>query len=145
MNSFIGGIIIGLAAFLLFLTIGRVMGISGIFGNLLKIENYKNNSKDNNKDNKWRISFIAGLLVGGILLKVFRPESFYLISLSYFHYIIAGLLVGFGTLLGSGCTSGHGVCGISRFSVRSISATVIFIFFGILGVFVSRLLQGVIS
>lgn len=134
MNSFIGGLLIGLAAFMLFLTLGRIMGVSGICSQLLKLESFK--------ENKWRLFFFLGMLAGGILLKIFKPESFYLEPLNYIHYIIAGLLVGFGTLLGNGCTSGHGVCGISRFSTRSIVATLVFILFGIIGVLLSHLLTG---
>ncbi len=129
-----GGVIIGLAVSIMLLFNGRVTGISGIIGGLLDKKT---------ADNGWRFSFIAGLIVGGIILRFFYPDSFILISKSTkVDYIIAGFLVGVGTLLGNGCTSGHGVCGISRLSLRSIVSTLTFIFFGIISVIVFKLLRG---
>jgi uncharacterized membrane protein YedE/YeeE len=134
MNQILGGMIIGLAATILLLFNGRVSGISGILGGLLNRECL---------DKYWRFLFLLGLLLGGILLKYTHPDSFTLISTAKpIDYMIAGFLVGFGTLLGGGCTSGHGVCGISRFSFRSIVSTVTFILFGIIGVLLFKFLRG---
>jgi len=134
MESILGGIIIGIAVSLLLLFNGRVTGISGIIGGILNREN---------PDKSWRVFFIAGLLLGGLVLRFTHPEAFTIISKAQsIDYVIAGLLVGFGTLLGNGCTSGHGVCGISRFSVRSILSTVLFISFGILSVALFKLVRG---
>lgn len=129
-----GGMIIGLAVTLMLLFNGRVTGISGILGGLLKT---------NTTDKSWRLFFLGGLLIGGVVLKIFYPTSFTLISqASTLDYIIAGFLVGFGTLLGNGCTSGHGVCGISRLSLRSLIATVVFITSGIVSVVIFKLVRG---
>lgn len=133
-NALIGGVLIGLAVSLMLLFNGRVTGISGIIGGVVK---------PNKGDLDWRLSFIAGLLFGGVVLKALRPEAFVQLSnAQWVDYVIAGLLVGFGTLLGNGCTSGHGVCGISRMSIRSILATVTFIAFGILSVILFKSLRG---
>ncbi len=126
-NALAGGALIGLSATLMLLLNGRVTGISGILnGTLFPTKN----------EFSWRFSFVIGLLGGGFLLKIYRPESFgsYL-PIQTPLIVIAGLLVGFGTIMGSGCTSGHGICGISRFSIRSIIATLTFISAGILSVF----------
>jgi hypothetical protein len=94
-------------------------------------------------DFSWRLSFVMGLLFGGVFLQILKPEVFISYAKQeWFDFIIAGLIVGFGTLLGSGCTSGHGVCGISRMSPRSILATMLFILFGVLSVGVFRFLRG---
>jgi len=129
-----GGVLIGVAVSLMLLWNGRVTGISGIiYGALTPVK----------KDTGWRWAFVIGLFTGGITLKLLRPEFFEsTFSTPLWSVVLAGLLVGFGTILGSGCTSGHGVCGISRLSVRSIIATLIFIFSGILTVVFLRLLGG---
>lgn len=133
-NALIGGAIIGIAVSLMLVFNGRVAGISGIISGVLKPQ--KN-------DLFWRVAFLLGLLTGGIVLKVFRPDVFVLASnMTKLDYVIAGLLVGFGTLLGNGCTSGHGVCGISRLSMRSIMATVTFISFGVLSLLIFKILRG---
>ena len=133
-NALIGGSIIGLAVSLMLVFNGRVTGISGILSGVLTPQK---------SDTHWRVAFLLGLLAGGIILKVLRPEVFVLDSnVSYLDYSIAGLLVGFGTLLGNGCTSGHGVCGISRLSLRSILSTITFIGFGILSVLIFNLVRG---
>ena len=125
----VGGLLIGFAVTVMLLFKGRVTGISGITYGLISF--YK-------KDWSWRGTFILGLLAGGLALQVYYPESLKNnLDLGYLRLAVAGFLVGFGTLLGNGCTSGHGVCGISRFSLRSITATMTFIAFGILTVFVS--------
>ena len=133
-QAIIGGVLIGLAASLMMLFNGRVTGISGIVSGLLKPEK---------SETGWKLSFVIGLIFGGFVLQALNPEVFVQISNSlWFDCVIAGLLVGFGTLLGNGCTSGHGVCGISRFSTRSITATMTFISFGILSVLLFKFLRG---
>lgn len=134
MYQILGGVIIGLAATIMLLFSGRVTGISGILGGIL-------NTKT--QDKSWRLFFIVGLILGGLTLKLLLPDFFTVISsASSIDYMIAGLLVGFGTLLGNGCTSGHGVCGISRLSPRSIVATVTFISAGVLSVVLFKLIRG---
>lgn len=128
-TSAIGGMLIGLAAALLLLFNGRIAGISGIAGGLFtrppRVEIY------------WRALFIAGLVAGGVLMSGVAPALFAVtLDRSVLALIAAGLLVGFGTRLGNGCTSGHGVCGISRMSPRSIGATVTFMAAGAAAVFV---------
>ena len=95
-------------------------------------------------DTLWRSLFLLGLLIGGFILKFIRPEAFESLSqnMSTWDYAIAGLLVGFGTLLGNGCTSGHGVCGNSRLSFRSLVATITFIAFGMISVVIFKFLRG---
>lgn len=124
---FIGGLCIGLAGVMYLLFCGRVFGISGIFAGILLPKQ---------KDTSWRIAALLGLLAAGALLLFLRPSSFPQEAENYsiFRYILAGLLVGFGSQMGNGCTSGHSVCGISRCSPRSILATCIFIFAGIVAV-----------
>lgn len=134
MESLLGGVIIGLAASVMLLFNGRITGISGIVGGLLNRSTL---------DRNWRVFFLVGLFLGGLILRFVHPVAFTLqSSASSFDYILAGLLVGFGTLLGNGCTSGHGVCGVSRLSIRSISSTVTFILFGIIGVLLFKLIKG---
>jgi len=133
-NALIGGSLIGLAVSMMLIFNGRVTGISGILGGILSTEV---------RDKNWRFLFIAGLLAGGLILRTLNGEVFRIItSASSVDYLIAGFLVGFGTLLGNGCTSGHGVCGISRFSPRSMIATVTFILFGIVSVIIFRMIKG---
>ena len=132
--SLFGGACIGIAVSLMLLLNGRVTGISGILNGVLVPEK---------GDTGWRVFFVGGLLVGGALLTVLRPESFFdTTGTSLGQVIIAGLLVGFGTVMGSGCTSGHGVCGVSRLSIRSLVATATFIFAGILSVWIVRFFFG---
>jgi uncharacterized membrane protein YedE/YeeE len=117
-SAAIGGALIGLAAVLLMLLTGRIAGISGIFGGCLSFET---------GDKGWRIAFIAGLILApltGALAGVPIPDPE--MPSNWIVIVAAGLLVGFGTRLGGGCTSGHGVCGIARLSPRSIAATAIF-------------------
>ena len=117
-----GGILIGIAASMMLLFSGKIAGVSGIFGGMLFQQG---------EERAWRLSFVAGLIAGGILLYILNAEFFEntsgrdLISLT-----VAGLLVGIGTRVGGGCTSGHGVCGIGRLSGRSIVATVTFVVAG---------------
>jgi uncharacterized membrane protein YedE/YeeE len=133
-QALIGGVLIGVAVSLMLLFNGRVTGISGILAGIIKPQK---------TDVDWRLFFVAGMLLGGVVLSVLKPEAFLQFSSAHRgDYIFAGLLVGFGTLLGNGCTSGHGVCGISRLSVRSMLATGTFILFGILSLLVFKLLRG---
>jgi hypothetical protein len=135
--SLFGGMLIGLSASALLFFDGKIAGISGIVGGLLS---------PTRNDTLWRVLFIAGLLAGGLLFSVFSPQAFEIgITRSSGAFILAGLLVGFGTRLGNGCTSGHGVCGISRFSPRSLIATVTFMVTAIATVYViNRLLGGAV-
>jgi hypothetical protein len=127
--SFVGGALIGLAAVILLLWNGRIAGISGILGGLLRFDK---------GDIAWRVLFIAGLLLAPWLFAWFAPLPEPQIDSANPLLIVAGLLVGFGTRLGSGCTSGHGVCGLARFSLRSLVATAGFMAIGFLTVYVTR-------
>ena len=134
----IGGGLIGLAASILLLSLGRIAGISGITFSLLS---------PSSEEKDWRVAFLMGLLCGGGLLTMIRPEVFFVaaegpFARSTWMMIVAGVLVGFGTQMGSGCTSGHGVCGITRLSRRSIVATGTFM---LAGMFIATLLVGVLS
>ncbi|MFA6239100.1 MAG: YeeE/YedE thiosulfate transporter family protein [Bacteriovorax sp.] len=133
-NALLGGMLIGIAVSIMLLFNGRVTGISGIVSGSLQPKM---------GDIGWRTLFIAGLVSGGFLLQFTIPSAFVQNSNALTgDYIFAGLMVGFGTVLGNGCTSGHGVCGISRLSIRSILATITFIAFGILSVIVFKTLRG---
>ena len=128
--AFLGGALIGLAVVLFFVFNGRLIGISGIASNFLT-------SKNNRLDN---FLFIAGLIIGPILYKFFTSQEINIsISNSFFLLSIAGLMVGVGTRIGGGCTSGHGISGMGRFSLRSIIATITFMIVGILTVLVKNL------
>jgi len=133
--SLMGGILIGLSASAMLFFNGKIAGISGIVAGLLS---------PREKENLWRATFVAGLLTGGFILKLVSPEAFAInIARSGVTFALAGLLIGFGARLGNGCTSGHGVCGVSRFSVRSIIATATFVVIGALAVYVvNHLLEG---
>ena len=130
-SAFTGGVVIGLAVVLFFLLNGRLVGISGIASNALT---EKNNRFDN-------FLFLVGLIIGPILYTLFTSKQISVtISSSYTLLIIAGLLVGLGTRISGGCTSGHGISGIGRFSLRSIIATITFMIVGIITVFVKNLI-----
>jgi uncharacterized membrane protein YedE/YeeE len=117
-SAAIGGALIGLAALLLMLATGRIAGISGIFGGLIGLAT---------PDRGWRLAFIAGLIVAPLTAGLAGyPLAEPQMPTSWSVIVVAGLLVGFGTRLGGGCTSGHGVCGVARLSPRSIIATMIF-------------------
>lgn len=123
LDALLGGAIIGTAVSIMLVFNGRVTGVSGIFAGVLAPVK---------GDTLWRMAFVLGLVFGGWLLYDYRPEFFSApVTTSKPKLILAGLLVGFGTLLGNGCTSGHGVCGISRLSPRSIFATLTFILAGV--------------
>jgi uncharacterized membrane protein YedE/YeeE len=118
-SAAVGGALIGLAAAVLLLTTGKTAGVSGILeGTLLQERG----------EAGWKATFLAGLLAGGALLSVFAPQSFTAVPQPSIGWAIAGgLLVGFGTRLSGGCTSGHGICGMGRLSTRSFVAVVVFI------------------
>jgi len=126
--STIGGALIGIAAAGLLVFHGRIAGISGIAGGIFRREP---------GDMSWRVMFLAGLLAAGLGWSFFFPEDYLVgIERSTMALIVAGLTVGIGTQLGSGCTSGHGVCGIGRLSKRSTVATISFMITAALTVFV---------
>ncbi len=128
-TSLAGGGLIGLAIATLLLTQGRIAGISGVVSGLLQRRR---------ADMLWRVAFVLGLLAAPSLYGLFGnlPES--QVEAGWPILVLAGLLVGFGTRYGSGCTSGHGVCGLSRLSPRSMVATAAFMFMGFVTVFVMR-------
>ena len=129
-SALIGGIVIGLAVVIFFLFNGRLVGISGIAANAL-------NQKERRIDN---ILFLAGLIIGPILYSIISDKEINIsISNSLPLLIVAGLLVGIGTRISGGCTSGHGISGIGRFSLRSIIATITFMVVGILTVLIKNL------
>ena len=143
--SLLGGMLIGLSVSVMLLFNGKIAGISGIVGGILSPAQ---------NDTKWRLLFLGGLLVGGMLVgsqtvsfssaDFFAAEDVFAIEIerSWLALILAGLLVGFGSRFGSGCTSGHGVCGISRLSPRSLVATITFISTGALVVYIVNHLFG---
>jgi hypothetical protein len=128
-QSLIGGSVIGIAVSLLLLLNGKVLGVSGILGGLFNLPFSKN---------YWRLFFVIGLLISPFIYKVFYPIPSVEITSNNLMIVMGGLLVGFGSRLGSGCTSGHGVCGVARLSVRSLIATTTFILFGVLTVYVMQ-------
>ncbi len=133
-SALAGGVLVGLAAASFLLLNGRIAGISGILGGLLTPAA---------GDTGWRIAFLAGLIGAPALWMLVAQLPPIEIEAGYPALIIAGLLVGIGTRYGSGCTSGHGVCGLSRFSPRSLVATLCFMFAGFVTVFVIRHVLGV--
>ena len=125
LESLGGGLLIGLAAALFMMVHGRIMGVSGILGGILR---------PIKSDFLWRATFLLGLIAAPFVARMAGLISAPKIDGSVFQLVIAGLLVGFGTALGSGCTSGHGVCGIARLSPRSLLATVLFVSSGMVTV-----------
>ena len=122
--SLLGGMLIGLAAAILVIVRGRIAGISGILGGLLGV------GRSAMPHRLWRGVFLIGLIGSSFIYQFFAPLPQSDISASLGTLIVSGLLVGFGTRMGSGCTSGHGICGLSRLSIRSLIATISFIFSG---------------
>jgi len=127
--SLLGGLLIGLSASLLLVLSGKVAGISGIFATAVL---------GRAPDRAWRWWFLAGLVAGGILLSVLRVGAIGPSIRPLPVVLVAGVLVGFGTRLGGGCTSGHGVCGLSRLSKRSLVATLTFMACGAITVLLTR-------
>lgn len=131
-SALFGGILIGLGTSLFMLLNGRIAGISGLLKGLLS-------QSTTGVDKSWRAAFIIGLVLSGWVYQIFVPlQGSAIENTPPIILIIGGLLVGFGTAMGSGCTSGHGVCGLSRFSLRSLVATVIFLSSGMATVYVLR-------
>lgn len=128
-----GGLLIGLAASAMVLFLGRIAGISGIVGALLQRASWRNRSQWG-----WRLAFTVGLLSAPLLWQLFAALPAIQLQAAPAAIVLAGLLVGFGSRLGSGCTSGHGVCGIARLSMRSVVATLVFMATAALTVFVVR-------
>lgn len=128
--GFLGGMLIGLAAVLLLALNGRIAGISGILSGVITARDRFERS--------WRLLFLVGLITGPAFYRLFYGPLAVQIQAGLPTLMAAGLLVGFGTRLGSGCTSGHGVCGIARLSPRSIFATITFIISGMLTVYLTK-------
>lgn len=116
--ALLGGALIGIASAALLVTHGRIAGISGVTGSLLQ---------RTTRDRGWRYAFVGGLILSGVIASIVAPSAIGASVRSLPIVIVAGVLVGFGTRLGSGCTSGHGICGLSRLSARSLVAVVTFI------------------
>ena len=135
LDGFLGGLLIGLAAAIMLLGLGRIAGVSGMFARATSIEG---------SGAPWPVAilFIAGLVVGGLAFAVFVEPVEAVYPPGFGWLVVGGLLVGFGTRLGSGCTSGHGVCGMSRLSPRSLVATASFIVAGIATVAIVNALGG---
>lgn len=130
LSAAIGGTLIGLSAVLLMVSTGRIAGISGIVNGLITARG---------QDWHWRLAFVAGLIVAPLLARLMGyPLQVPELPGNWTMLILAGLLVGFGTRLAGGCTSGHGICGMARLSRRSITATAIFMALAIVTVAVSR-------
>jgi uncharacterized membrane protein YedE/YeeE len=128
----IGGLLIGLSSSLMMLFVGRITGISGIVGGVLM---------PRAGEFSWRLSFLLGMFVGGGVLLAFHGAAFpTVLPRSTGMLLVAGILVGVGTRMGSGCTSGHGVCGMARLSVRSFVAVGVFLTTGMITVFLTGLL-----
>ena len=136
-ESLLGGAIIGLAVALLYLLRGNDTGVSGIYFNVISA---------NKSGFVWRLLFVIGLIIGPVILSFFsyKDLGFEMPNTNPIILILGGLLVGYGTQLGSGCTSGHGICGIGRLSIRSIVGTCFFVGSGVLTVFITKSLGWVV-
>ncbi len=134
MLSLAGGAVIGMAAAVLVLFNGRIAGISGILGGMLTIPR---------NDVAWRVAFLAGLIGSPVLASWLGYVPTVVIGASWAHVLLAGFVVGLGTRYAGGCTSGHGVCGISRGAARSLVATVTFMAAGFITVYVQKHILGV--
>ncbi len=128
-QSLSGGLLIGLATALLWLLNGRIAGISGITAGVLI---------SSGSERQWRLAFVLGLVLSSWVWLLLAPLPEVQVTSNYQLLALAGLLVGFGARLGSGCTSGHGICGLSRLSVRSLVATVTFMTVAVVTVFIVR-------
>jgi uncharacterized membrane protein YedE/YeeE len=128
-----GGALIGLAATILWVSLGRVAGVSGVWGEILAPAT---------RDRGWRVAFVAGMVVAGVVAAMVSPSAITRSPAPLAVVALGGLLVGFGTRLGTGCTSGHGVCGLARFSRRSLLAVMTFMLTGGVTVAIVRTLGG---
>lgn len=129
----LGGLAMGVGCVLLVLFNGRILGVSGLLGGALRI----------NRDAAWRWAFIMGMITAGAVVHLLYPAGFVVhLDRSWPVNLAGGLLVGAGTQLGSGCTSGHGICGMGRLSTRSVVATMVFMVGGAVSVFVTQHLLG---
>jgi uncharacterized membrane protein YedE/YeeE len=128
-----GGALIGLAATILWVSLGRVAGVSGVWGEILAPAT---------RDRGWRVAFVAGMVVAGVVAAMVSPSAITRSPAPLAMVALGGLLVGFGTRLGTGCTSGHGVCGLARFSRRSLLAVMTFMLTGGVTVAIVRTLGG---
>jgi uncharacterized membrane protein YedE/YeeE len=129
--SFVGGLLIGAAALMLMVTKGRVMGISGILAGMIPATS--------SFEFLWRLAFVAGVIAGPLLLVHFDLYAINVVSVADGVMLyLAALLVGVGTAIGSGCTSGHGICGLARLSPRSFAAVMVFVLAGVVTVTVLR-------
>ncbi len=133
-SSFAGGMLIGIATAILILFNGRIAGVSGILGQAL--------NGGIVRDNLWRIAFVMGIIAAPALWQIWVGEIEIVIQNNALWLMIAGLLVGVGTSYGSGCTSGHGICGLSRLSMRSLIATLSFMISGMVTVYIMRHILG---
>lgn len=125
--ALIGGAMIGLAAAAMWWLLGRLAGVSNILGSAITLRW---------NDMSWRLAFLAGLFLSGLVAIWLVPGKVrFDLQASYTQVIVAGVLVGFGTQLGGGCTSGHGICGVSRLSKRSVAATLVFMGAGMAAVY----------
>jgi uncharacterized membrane protein YedE/YeeE len=131
LSALVGGMMIGLASWMLLASLGRIAGISGIVSGALVGQSRQ----------LWRAAFVAGLIFGGAAAAYFLHIALPVNPQPALILIVAGLLVGFGTVLGSGCTSGHGICGLARGSKRSFLAVCVFMLAGVLTVTLRRLLE----
>ena len=134
MTALAGGILIGLAATVLITCNGRIAGISGIVGSLL--------AQRAEGETAWRLAFVLGLILAPVFYRIVATLPVSHIEAGWTELIVAGLLVGYGSRRGSGCTSGHGVCGLSRLSPRSLAATATFMVAGFITVFLVRHVVG---
>ena len=136
-ESLLGGLIIGIAVAVLYLMRGNYSGISGIYFNVISA---------NKHGFLWRLLFVVGLIIGPVILSFcsYKDLGFEMPNTDPIIIILGGLLVGYGTELGSGCTSGHGICGIGRLSIRSITGTCVFVGAGVLTVLLTRSLGWVV-
>lgn len=134
-SATIGGVLIGLSAVLLMALNGRIAGISGVFSGTVFAEQ---------GDRQWRIAFVVGLVAAPLLYALVRGWPDFYITPNWVLIVAGGLLVGFGTRLGSGCTSGHGICGLSRLSSRSMVAVAAFMAAGVVTVAVMRAVLGIL-
>lgn len=132
--SLVGGLVIGVAASLLLIGIGRIAGVSGITASVVRVKGVE----------PWQMLFLLGLIISPLIYQFIAPLPKIEVTSSIPVLIIAGLLVGVGTQLGSGCTSGHGICGLARFSKRSMVAVITFMATGIITVTLLRHVLGLI-